>query len=258
MCIRDRYQRRVRGTGSFSMALRASTRMLAGVNPPALHGSFGQQAVGSYANATGLVGQAFSGFKAHVSEHGLKKTVMELLVHKDVRYYLPTRVQVGSDEFGNRYYEDNGTAENPNMKTRQRSVIFGGENNSSLMDYPFETSEISPAWYAWLHHMDDRIPEPGEKLSPGADKFVQMESGTNVPVCSEPYNHVAKFRPNPTTQIPTMESAGAQYYQPGHLRGGNHRIETYQAWHGETKSTTHVKTHGGIPVANVLGDSSQI
>eukprot|EP00656_Telonema_subtile_P029489 TRINITY_DN32619_c0_g1_i1.p1 TRINITY_DN32619_c0_g1~~TRINITY_DN32619_c0_g1_i1.p1 ORF type:complete len:240 (+),score=48.57 TRINITY_DN32619_c0_g1_i1:135-854(+) len=239
------------------MAIRV-TRILSAVKPPSLHGSHGQQISGSYTASLNLVGQVIGGVKSQIAEHGLSETVFRFLRHKDVRYFLPHIEKVGEDEFGNQYFIDNGTATNPQMKTRQRRVIYGGAGNTELMDYPFEANAISPVWYAWLHHMDDRIPEAGEKLSPGAAKFVELGSGMSGQITDEPYKHVSQYRPNQTQYQPTMDSEGTAYYQPGHRRGGNHRIQTYEAWNGESNSKTHIKTHGGIPVANVNGDSSQL
>lgn len=100
-------------------AFRAS-RVLCAAKAPSHHGSFGQTVAGSYTNSLGLVGQVISGFNASVAEKGLKESVFELLRHKDVRYFLPQIEKVGEDEFGNQFFLDNGTAANPQMKTRQR------------------------------------------------------------------------------------------------------------------------------------------
>ena len=53
-------------------------------------------------------------------------------IDKDIRYMLPYVKKVGEDQFGNEYFEDNGTVENPQMKTRQRSV--NAHQNSMVCD----------------------------------------------------------------------------------------------------------------------------
>ena len=94
--------------------------MLSAVKPKALHGSFGEVTKGSYSSSWGLIPKWVAGFKAHVNKDGLTETVYKLLRHKDVRYFLPQIEKVGEDEFGNQFFIDNGDAENPQMKTRQR------------------------------------------------------------------------------------------------------------------------------------------
>lgn len=54
---------------------------------------------------------------------------------------------VGSDEFGNKYYESSGV--NYLNKTR-RYVIYKGVA---------EPSKVPPLWHAWLHHLSDEIPD---------------------------------------------------------------------------------------------------
>ncbi|MEX0694935.1 MAG: NADH:ubiquinone oxidoreductase subunit NDUFA12 [Rhodospirillales bacterium] len=54
--------------------------------------------------------------------------------------------QVGTDEFGNRYFEARNGAMLHNRK--RRWVLFKGD---------VEASKVPPEWHAWLHHM---TPEP--------------------------------------------------------------------------------------------------
>ncbi|NKD54443.1 NADH:ubiquinone oxidoreductase subunit NDUFA12 [Haematospirillum sp. H1815] len=52
--------------------------------------------------------------------------------------------QVGTDEFGNRYYE---ARKNPRTgERRRRWVLFKGE---------IEASKVPPHWHAWLHYTTD-------------------------------------------------------------------------------------------------------
>jgi len=235
-----------------------ATRILAS-KAPALHGSWGV-AVDGGQSKTKLVKDWFAGASAHAKKNGIFETFRRCVIDKDIRYLLPSVKQVGEDKFGNKYFEDNGTVENPQMKTRQRIVQYGGENDKFL-NLPVETSAVPPEWFAWLHHMDDRVPTSDEKLAPNLDKFVELESGMSGPITAEPYGHLSEWRPNQTTQVPVLMGKtlpGTQYFQPGHLRGGNHRIQTYESWAPDANEKVHVKTHGGIPVSTVNGDASQL
>ncbi len=48
---------------------------------------------------------------------------------------------VGSDEFGNKYYQD--------KKAKRRYVTYNGEADAST---------IPPGWYGWMHHRTDEVP----------------------------------------------------------------------------------------------------
>lgn len=54
---------------------------------------------------------------------------------------------VGSDEFGNRYFQDRKTAEGVR---RRRWVIYDGSD---------EASKVPPEWNAWLHYTNADIPD---------------------------------------------------------------------------------------------------
>jgi len=246
------------------MALRAftATRSLA-AKAPAMHGSWGQTAVGGQ-HKTKLVKDWFQGASAFAKEHGVVEMARRFFIDKDIRYMLPYVKKVGEDQFGNEYFEDNGTVENPQMKTRQRIVRYGGANNV-VFNLPVETSVIPPEWFAWMHHMDDRVPPSGEKLSPPTENFVNLGSGMSGAITPKPYDHIAEHRPNQTTQVPVVTEVtqwsavkGTQYKQPGHHTGGNHRISTYESWTPGTDAKVHIKTHGGVPVSSVEGGVNQL
>merc|ERR1712166_1219669 len=133
-----------------SMAMRAftATRSLA-AKAPAMHGSWGQTAVGGQ-HKTKLVKDWFQGASAFAKEHGVVEMARRFFIDKDIRYMLPYVKKVGEDQFGNEYFEDNGTVENPQMKTRQRIVRYGGANNV-VFNLPVETSVIPPEWFAWMN-----------------------------------------------------------------------------------------------------------
>ena len=52
-------------------------------------------------------------------------------------------VAVGSDEEGNRYYQDR-------KDPKRRWVVYNGF---------VEASKVPPVWHAWLHHLRDALPE---------------------------------------------------------------------------------------------------
>ena len=57
---------------------------------------------------------------------------------------------VGSDEQGNRYFQDKRMI--PGMRRRKRWVIYNGEA---------EASRVPPDWHGWLHYTTDTPPPPG-------------------------------------------------------------------------------------------------
>ncbi|MEZ5648769.1 MAG: NADH:ubiquinone oxidoreductase subunit NDUFA12 [Alphaproteobacteria bacterium] len=112
---------------------------------------------------------------------------------------------VGTDEEGNRYYEQRGAGAlshpdlGPSKQRRQRRwVLYKGE---------VEASRIPPEWHAWLHYTVESPPDP--EVVAKRRRFWQK-----------------KHQPN-TTGTP------AAYLPPGHsLAGGRRRKATgdYDAW----------------------------
>merc|ERR1711865_1194565 len=175
-----------------SMAFSAftATRSLA-AKAPAMHGSWGQTAVGGQ-HKTKLVKDWFQGASAFAKEHGVVEMARRFFIDKDIRYMLPYVKKVGEDQFGNEYFEDNGTVENPQMKTRQRIVRYGGANNV-VFNLPVETSVIPPT-----------------------ENFVNLGSGMSGAITPKPYDHITEHRPNQTTQVPVLVATankGTQYKQ---------------------------------------------
>lgn len=54
---------------------------------------------------------------------------------------------VGTDQFGNRYYQDRKPAESGR---RRRWVVYSGDD---------EASKVPPEWNAWLHYTSNRVPD---------------------------------------------------------------------------------------------------
>src|SRR3546814_13426115 len=53
---------------------------------------------------------------------------------------------VGTDGFGNRYYQDRRI---PKYGRRRRWVVYNGED---------EASRVPPEWHHWLHYTTDEVP----------------------------------------------------------------------------------------------------
>ena len=64
---------------------------------------------------------------------------------------------VGTDEFGNRYYED----WNGKNKNQRRFVEF----SDNAHWFPTQAKKISPGWHGWMHYMYDDPPKVSFKRS---------------------------------------------------------------------------------------------
>ncbi len=58
-------------------------------------------------------------------------------------------VRVGEDAQGNVYYQERGTFED--WRKQRRWVMYNGE---------VEASRVPPEWHAWLHKLDEGLPQP--------------------------------------------------------------------------------------------------
>ncbi len=102
--------------------------------------------------------------------------------------------QVGTDEFGNRYFE--ARRDDRLHGRRRRWVLYRGD---------VEASKVPPEWHAWLHHM---VPEP---LTDAA----------------------ARSRPWQKPHQPNLTGTAAAYRPKGHEFSGGKRAPAtgdYQAW----------------------------
>ena len=101
--------------------------------------------------------------------------------------------QVGTDEFGNRYFVEKSPAKN---RRRKRWVLYKGID---------EASKVPAHWHGWLHYTHDDLPgtQPAKKYD------WQKE------------------------HIPNLTGTTGAYVPPGHLLKGGHRAPTtadYTAW----------------------------
>jgi NADH:ubiquinone oxidoreductase subunit len=101
--------------------------------------------------------------------------------------------QVGSDQFGNRYYIERNV---PRSRRRKRWVIYHGIA---------EPSKVPPEWHGWLHYTLDQLP-----------------ATRKIP-------HYNWQKPH----LPNLTGTKGAYVPPGHLLGGAHRSKTtsdYEPW----------------------------
>lgn len=107
-------------------------------------------------------------------------------------------VQVGEDEFGNRYFESKSVKESYDGRKR-RWVVYNGYADAS---------KVPPDWHGWLHYTFDELP-----------------SQTPLPR--------KKFE---TEYVPNMSGTPFAYVPPGSLRAEGVRPSAtgdYQAWKPE-------------------------
>lgn len=83
-------------------------------------------------------------------------------------YTLLKGEQVGSDEFGNKYYR-NAT---PLNGRERRWVVFKGRK---------EASKVPPEWHAWLHHTTDvPLSEQAAQPEPWQQPHIPNLTGTEL------------------------------------------------------------------------------
>lgn len=103
--------------------------------------------------------------------------------------------EVGSDEFGNRYYRNKRWRRDDGRRER-RWVVYGGEA---------EASRVPPEWHAWLHYIAAEPPRPGSVVVQPWEKAHQ----------------------------PNLTGTAAAYRPPGHeFKGGQRARATgdYEPW----------------------------
>ena len=76
-------------------------------------------------------------------------------------------VEVGRDQFGNRYYHERKTA---NGMRQRRWVMYVGEP---------EASKVPPEWHVWLHHTAD-APIPQQNRKAWQKDYQQNQSGSEA------------------------------------------------------------------------------
>ena len=85
---------------------------------------------------------------------------------------------MGTDEFGNRYFENLDYPE-----TQSRWVLY---KKSSFLEQK-DGSQVPPAWQGWLLKMTDQIPGDGGITSNKHDFVKECVCSSNVYICSNVY-----------------------------------------------------------------------
>jgi len=133
---------------------------------------------------------------------------------KESRYFPDATKHVGTDEFGNRYYE------NLRMQKGQHRWVRPANDESHLL---WDASNIPAGWHRWMHHTTDTPPNIDEETYKGKPIVFH----TDVPDQFGNVNEISRkpWRPNPTymrtrgTDINSYFAKVGQdefYTQPGH------------------------------------------
>ena len=106
----------------------------------------------SWGVAIGMMGPKF--WQLYRKE-GLMRTLQrakpQRLTHEKAGFGDELAVHVGTDEYGNRYYED----WNGKNKNQRRFVEFADHSKW----FPAQGKKIAPAWQGWMHYMYDDPPK---------------------------------------------------------------------------------------------------
>ena len=87
-------------------------------------------------------------------------------------YTMLSGEQVGSDEFGNKYY-------------RNKTKLNGRERRWVIYNGLAEPSRVSPDWHGWLHHTVD-TPPVDEDYEPRAWQLPHRANYTGTPYALRP------------------------------------------------------------------------
>lgn len=120
-------------------------------------------------------------------------------VHINFKTFFSSAKKIGTDSFGNRYYEGKPIK---GYSRPRRWVIYKGKP---------EATAIPPEWHGWIHHQTNVIPEEGEK------SFRRK--------WQKPYT-------------PNMTGTEKAYRPKGHILEGGKRAKAtgdYEAWDPNSK-----------------------
>jgi NADH:ubiquinone oxidoreductase subunit len=82
--------------------------------------------------------------------------------------------QVGTDRFGNTYYE-----------SRRKQPVYDRTRRWVLYAKAVEATAVPPEWHAWLHHTSDALPE--QKMYPW--QLEHQPNLTGTPAAYRPAGH---------------------------------------------------------------------
>ena len=107
---------------------------------------------------------------------------------------------VGTDEFGNRYYQTKGGKKDPALGFVRRWVIYKGEADAS---------RIPPGWYGWMLQKWDVPPTEDAAYVPREWERPHLPNQTGTPFAHRPSGSI--LRPEPRAKA--MD--GYQPWSPG-------------------------------------------
>ena len=107
--------------------------------------------------------------------------------------------EVGTDEFGNRYFRTKGGKVDPVLGVERRWVIYKDVAEATM---------IPPGWYGWMHHLRDE-PEPEQNYTPREWEKPHQPNRTGTAEAYRPQGSI--FRPDPEAGV----SAGYDAWTPG-------------------------------------------
>lgn len=84
--------------------------------------------------------------------------------------------KVGSDEFGNSYYE---SKKSNYLNQKKRYVVYNGLA---------EPSKVPPLWHGWLHYLSDELPAPNAKKYEWQKPYLPNLTGTKFAYVPEKKN----------------------------------------------------------------------
>jgi NADH:ubiquinone oxidoreductase subunit len=112
---------------------------------------------------------------------------------------------VGSDEFGNRYYQTRGGKKDPALGIVRRWVIYNGLA---------EASRIPPGWYGWMHHKTDVVPSADGHDADGEDADGYMRREWELPHRPNLTGTAGAYRPKGSILSANERPSATGDYQP--------------------------------------------
>lgn len=103
---------------------------------------------------------------------------------------------IGTDRFGNRFYEN--TVEELPLRTK-------------WVDYKHhfcDASETEPGWHAWLHHMVDNPPTKDSMLQPRTNAWSQPTHVPNMTFTRSAYKPYSTVRNRIEAWVPQVKPKG--------------------------------------------------
>ncbi|RAH99393.1 NADH:ubiquinone oxidoreductase subunit NDUFA12 [Acuticoccus sediminis] len=107
--------------------------------------------------------------------------------------------EVGTDQYGNRYFRTKNGKKDPALGYDRRWVIYKDQAEATM---------IPPGWYRWMHHLTDLLPEQQGYVVREWEKPHQPNL-TGTAGAHRPTGSI--FRPDPEAGI----SAGYDAWTPG-------------------------------------------